>query len=146
MQEDITAAQVCSKDSMGQRYRFRVQLQLGPIEPADLEFDVTQDAPQKNIAKAGNVIIPTTTFVLSNLACRLEKHESALHPIPKMHNWNPKQTVSLISPPSLSAKVAAQYKSAHKSPCLSLKLTSLASSQGGRQGDVLCHMLTMMAS
>ena len=31
---------------------------------------MTQDAPQKNIATAGSVRMPTTTFVLWNLACR----------------------------------------------------------------------------
>lgn len=35
----------------------------------NLEFDVTHDAPQKNIARAGSAIIPNTAFVLSNLAC-----------------------------------------------------------------------------
>ena len=30
---------------------------------------MTQDAPQKNMARAGSVIIPMTTFVLANLAC-----------------------------------------------------------------------------
>ena len=36
---------------------------------ADLELEVTQDAPQKNMARAGSVMIPMTTFVLPNLAC-----------------------------------------------------------------------------
>ena len=41
---------------------------------------MTQDAPQKNIARAGNVRMPTTTFVLSNLACTLQRDRCVLHP------------------------------------------------------------------
>lgn len=44
-----------------------------PAQHACLELEVTQDAPQKNIARAGNVRMPTTTFVLSNLACTLHR-------------------------------------------------------------------------
>ena len=45
------------------------QTQLLHWTDADLELEVTQDAPQKNMARAGSVIIPMTTFVLANLAC-----------------------------------------------------------------------------
>ena len=46
-----------------------MQTQLLHCRDADLELEVTQDAPQKNMARAGSVIIPMTTFVLANLAC-----------------------------------------------------------------------------
>ena len=46
-----------------------MQTQLLHCRDADLELEVTQDAPQKNMASAGSVIIPMTTFVLANLAC-----------------------------------------------------------------------------
>lgn len=46
---------------------------------AHLEFAVTQAAPQKNIASAGKVRMPTTTFVLSNLACRFQGLGPVLH-------------------------------------------------------------------
>ena len=46
-----------------------MQTELWQRWDADLELEVTQEAPQKNMAKAGSVMIPMTTFVLPNLAC-----------------------------------------------------------------------------